>query len=108
MNTLALIVMFVEPSVVQFTPSVECDAVKVLPVRTMRTQRGAVTPGRPVDCELAPVVVRRWKAKPFVAERIIIACGEPALRLSRIMTPALAHGFVGSTAVTRARISQSP
>jgi hypothetical protein len=37
-----------------------------------------------------PVAVRRWKAAPFPGVMTIMACFEPAVRVSRIITPALA------------------
>ena len=55
-----------------------------------------------------PVDVRRWNATPLPVVTTTMACREPAVSVSRIMTPALAHGFVFCRVATRAMISPSP
>ena len=67
---------------------------KVLPARTIFTQYGATGPRTVVESERAPVESRRWKEMPLPGVRTVVACVEPAARLSRIITPALAHTLV--------------
>jgi hypothetical protein len=55
-----------------------------------------------------PVAVRRWNATPLPEVTTIMACREPAVSVSRIMTPAFAHAFVFCRVATRAMISPSP
>jgi hypothetical protein len=45
----------------------------VLPLRTIRTQRGAVAAPPEVLALVPPVVTRRWKASPLAADKTIIA-----------------------------------
>src|SRR5262245_66426737 len=93
-KTWALIVTVSEPTCVHVVPLVDLEAVIVLPLRTSRTQTGAPD-APPAVCELTPpVATRRWKARPLPGVSAMNACLEPAASVSRIMTPALAHGFV--------------
>src|SRR5262245_55556348 len=99
--------MFADPIVVQVAPSGDVEPVNFLPLRTTRTQSGAI-PLLNV-CELVPpVLVRRRNSTPLDALTIIIACLDPAVKLSRIMTPAFAHGLLFPTSITLALISQGP
>src|SRR5215471_926655 len=93
---------------VQFVPPGEVYAVNVFPIRTRRTQYGAVTAG-PVVLELDPLVlVRLWNAAPLPEEINAKPWRDPGVSVSRIITPALAHGSVFCTLTTRARTSPSP
>src|SRR4051812_32352363 len=99
--------MVSDPIVVHVVPLLEYDAVMVVPLRVKRTQYGAA----PVFCvlvETPPVAVRRWNAIPELLETIIIPCLEPAVRDSRIITPAFAQALVLLTPVTFAVIIPSP
>ena len=80
----------------------------MLPLRTSLTQYGAVLPVLVVSVLEPPVVVRRWKETPLPGVTTIMACFAFELTLSRIITPALAHGSVFSTLTTRATISALP
>src|SRR5262245_15503589 len=95
-------------TVVQVEPSVDEYAVKVLPARTTRTHLGAGPAPPAVFVLIPPVAVRRWKARPFADERSMKACLEFAAKLSRNITPALAHGSVFPMVATRALISPFP
>src|SRR6266536_6276783 len=108
MNVSVAIVMLVEPTVVQVEPSEEVNPVNVLPDRLTRTHLGGVALAPDMLAEVPPVELRNWKAVAPPAESSMCACLEPPVRVSRIMTPALAQTFVFSMPVTRARISPSP
>jgi hypothetical protein len=54
------------------------------------------------------VTIRRWKARPLPGVRTIIAWVELAARVSRIITPPLAHGSVFWSVATRAINVASP
>ena len=103
-KTLAAMGIVSEPTRVQVTPSAEMEAVNALPVRTTLTQEGATTPAPVVDVEIPPVATRRWNVAPWPGVTNIDACVEPVASVSRIMTPALAHGFVFWMLATRATI----
>src|SRR5581483_1675309 len=63
----------------------------------------------PDVCVLSPpVATRRWNATPFPDVTATSACRDPGVSVSRIMTPALAHGSVLCTPVTRTTICPSP
>ena len=81
---------------------------KLFPLRTIRTQYGAVLPVLSLDTQLPPVLARYWALAPLPGVITISANVELALSVSRTMTPAFAQGSVFPTAVTRAWISQSP
>src|SRR5581483_3064489 len=89
-------------------PSGELYAKKSEPLRTSRTQYGAATAGPDVCVLSPPVATRRWNATPFPDVTATSACRDPGVSVSRIMTPALAHGSVLCTPVTRATICPSP
>ena len=72
------------------------------------TQYGAATSAPAVWKLPPPLTRRRWKATPRSGVTTIIACRELFATLSRIMTPALAHGSVFWTETTRATIVASP
>src|SRR5262249_6175771 len=92
------------PTCVHVDPLVELEAVIVAPLRTSLTQTGAPD-AAPTVCLLAPrVATRGRKARPLRGVSAMKACLEPAASVSRIITPALAHGSVFCTAVTRATI----
>jgi hypothetical protein len=108
MNTSVAIVMLADPTCVQLDPSGETKPVKVLPERVTRTHLGALPVDPDVLAELPPVEVRRWKALALPAEINMCACFDPAVKVSRIMTPAFAQVSVFSIEATRALISPSP
>ena len=93
-KTLAAIGIVAVPTEVQLIPSAEMEAVKVLPLRARRTQYGATGPATVVPTAVAPVVSRCWNAAPEPGVTNISAYVESAARLSRIITPALAHTLV--------------
>ncbi len=106
--TVAAIEMLSLPMSVQLVPVVDRYAETVEPLRTKRTQDGAV-PAPPTVVALEPsVVTRRWNARPFAGVTATNAFREPAPRVSRIMTPALAHPLVFCSDATCAMISPSP
>ena len=79
-----------------------------LPARVSFTHRGAV-PGPPEVCaDAAPLLVRRWNARPFPVETSMKACAEPASVVVRIITPAFVHAAAPSIDATRATIVPSP
>ena len=84
------------------------DAVKMFPLRTSLTQYGRDDRRAGVDVETPPVARRRWNVRPLPGVRNIDACVEPVASVSRIMTPALAHGSVFWMLATRATIVPSP
>src|SRR5579871_2422504 len=86
------IVMLMEPTCDQLVPSGDTNPVNRLPARVSLTQYGAPTAG-PEALSLLPFeAVRYWKVAPFVQEIAMSAFLEPAARLSRNITPPLAHG----------------
>src|SRR5438552_11656377 len=97
-----------EPTVVQVTPSVDRLAVKLLPVRTRRSQYGAAGPATKVPLVLPPFCVRRRKTMPLLGEITTEASLALALSEARTMTPALAQPSVFWTLATRATIEPSP
>src|SRR5438270_3744031 len=97
-----------EPTVIQVTPSVDRLAVKLLPVRTRRSQYGAAGPVTNVPLVLPPLLDRRRKTMPLFGEMTTEASLALALREARTMTPALAQGSVFWTLATRATIEPSP
>src|SRR5204862_6669069 len=102
------IVIVSEPTVVQDAPSVERNAVMVLPARVSFTHIGAA-PARPDVLTDAPLVdVRRWNARPLAALTSIIALRDPAASDSRIITPALVQSAVCWTDATRVTMEPSP
>src|SRR5947208_8895059 len=107
MKTSATIEMLAVPTCVQLDPSDDTKPVNVLPDRVTRIHRGAVAAGPAVLDDEPPVDVRRWKAVAPPAESTMLACFEPAVSVSRIMTPALAQVLVLSIEATRALISPS-
>src|ERR1700676_3510795 len=74
----------------------------------MRTQYGAATFGPWVLRLLAPVVARDWMTAPLPGVIATKALVEPAVRVSRNITPALAHALVLLWLTTRAVIEPSP
>jgi hypothetical protein len=80
-------VMVSEPMTCHVVPSEETDPVKTEPVRSIFTQRGAA-PGILVLTLLPDVVRRRWNDRPLAAETSVNAFRDPALSVSRIITPA--------------------
>ena len=85
--------MVAEPNGVQLTPSVEIEPVIELPVRVSLSQT-------PVEADLVMLVgilcvaERAWNVTPFPGVRASMTKRESPFRVSRIMTPALAHEFV--------------
>src|SRR5215213_5778260 len=96
------------PTAVQLTPSADSKALNIDPLRVTFTQYGAeaVAPALLVDVPF--VRVRRWNASPFAALTNIVACLDPGVSVSRIMTPALLHAFWLVTDPTCATIDPSP
>src|SRR3954463_4928762 len=103
-------VMFIValPINVQFAPSADWYARNVLPDRVTLTQYGAPVSAPAVLDDVPLVLVRRWNARPLAALTNIVACFEPAVSVSRIITPALLHAFWFVTEDTRAVIEPSP
>src|SRR5690348_7520438 len=64
------------PIVVHDTPSADEYAVRSVPLRTRRTQRGADANSPEVFRLVAPVERRRWYANPFDADTRANACAE--------------------------------
>src|SRR5215218_5605085 len=92
------------PISVQVPVSVDWYALKVLPVRVILTQYGADASAPAVLVDVPFVLVRRWNASPFAALTNIVACFEPGVSVSRIMTPALLQAFWLVIESTRAMI----
>src|SRR5688572_12270778 len=95
--------------VVQFMPSAERCAVNVFPLRISLSQTGAVTPvvaGGPLVVPL--VALRPWMTMPLLGVMLMVTCLEPAARVSRNITPALAPACVFCTPATRAMIVPLP
>src|SRR5262245_17148393 len=108
MNTVWLIAIVSLPTCVHVTPSGERYAEKTLPARLMRTHSGAVA-APPLVLVFQPLVtVRRWNAAPLPGVSTIMACVDVGVRVSRIITPAFAHGLVLLTDPTCAISSPSP
>src|SRR5687768_5055969 len=80
----------------------------VFPVRCSLTHAGGAPSGPAVCTESALSLTRRWNAKPFPGEPIIIACLDPGVSDARIMTPAFVHRSTYSRLCTRATIAPSP
>ena len=103
----------VVPNCVQVVPLEDTKPVIVFPDLTSRTQLlGGALMGRGPWYEVVPsIIVRETMPKPFpVVAGVVktVEWREPAVRVSRIMMPALAQSFVFVWPVTRARISPSP
>src|SRR4029450_10120895 len=97
-----------EPMGVQTIPLSECQAVKVVPLRSRRIHSGMGTPARVVWLLVPPVKGRRWKETPCPGVARTAAWVEFALRVSRIITPALAQELVLVRLDTRAVITPFP
>jgi hypothetical protein len=82
MYTVVPMLIVCDPTVVQLTPSADLEPVSVFPLRTRRTQYGAV-PREPEVKELLPPVVERQISSGALGMRSMIACLEPAVRVSR-------------------------
>src|SRR5437868_5577961 len=97
------------PTCVQVLPSGDEKPVSVFPDRTSLTQYGAAAVAVPPARLLGPLAVPRYcMLTPLPGVTATIAWRAPAARLSRIITPALAHWSVFSTDATRATICPSP
>ena len=96
-----------DPRGVHVDPFVEVYAENVPPFLTSLTQPGTTAPALLADVE-PPVVSRRWKLAFPEGVRMAAAFLEFGCRLSRIITPALAHVLVLVMPVTLARMSQLP
>jgi hypothetical protein len=107
-KTFVAMLIVSEPTSVQATPSAELYALKAVPARVIFTQYGATTSTPEVVEVLPPVVTRRWKTMPLPGVSAVIACFELVPRVSRIMTPPLAHGLVFWMLDTRPTIVPSP
>jgi hypothetical protein len=104
-----MVMVWVPPICVQFTPSLEIYPVKLFPVRTSLTQYGSAEMLLVAEEVLPPVLVRAYKYMEFPGNGSYAtkACAEPAVSVSRIMTPA--SGYVLPwTLSTRATIEPSP
>src|SRR5688500_3583840 len=104
MKIVGLITIVSEPTTVQVAPSVDRDAVTTSPARSSFTQYGACPAPPDVLVDTPPVETLRWNASPFVWLTTIIACLEPAVSVSRIITPLFVHASVGLMVATRATI----
>ena len=80
----------------------------VFPLRTSLTQRGGAESDPATFNDVPPVVGLHCIATPFEDETSISACAELALRVSRIITPALDQRSAAETLLTRACIVTSP
>ena len=79
-----------------------------MPLRTRRIQTFGNTPVLPLEAEvLPPVLVRRWKRNVPLGDTPMNAFFDPDVRVSRIITPALALTEVLSIEAMRALISPS-
>src|SRR5262245_35133378 len=93
-----IVTVTADPTVVQVVPLAEIDAVNVLPDRTSFTQYGAAMPVcDPPSAAEPPVVDRYSNFAPLEGVIYKPAYADPAARVSRIMTPALAETWVFST-----------
>src|SRR5262245_56449909 len=96
------------PTSVQLEPFDDAYALNILPLRTIRTQYGALPEPPEVFGLAPPVEARRWNASPLPGLTNIDACFEPGASVSRIMTPALVQGSVLDSVATRAVTVPSP
>ena len=95
------------PTSVQVTPSGETYPLKVLPLRTSFTQYGAVNVALRMERSCPgsqPSLESRSRVRGNCHECMVAF----AAMVSRIMTPALAHGFVFCSEATRAMIWPLP
>src|SRR5688572_7642488 len=92
------------PATVHVEPSADQYAVMTWPARVSFTHAGAVPLAAAPLVEAPPAVTRRWKTIPLPGLTSMNACGEPALSVSRIMTPAFVHASTFCTDATRATI----
>src|SRR5262245_55416836 len=85
-----------DPTTVQATPSGEIDPISEFPIRSSLTQYGIGTvAGVPASCvDAAPALPRWTKTVPFPPVTNIPANGDPAVSVSRIMTPCFAPAVV--------------
>lgn len=93
---------------VHVEPFAERYAVNVQPARTSLTHTGAEPAPPEVELLAPPAAPRHVNDSPWPGVSAPIACREPALRSSRIITPASAHGSVASWLATRATMLPSP
>ncbi len=96
-----------DPTVVQCSPSVDHDDVKLSPVLLSRTHPGATPAAFGASWLLAFGAGRHWSDTPFPGVTTVITCREPGVRSSRIITPAFAHTCVFTRLRTRAVIVTS-
>src|SRR3982750_4190853 len=96
------------PMSVHFCPSDEVKALTFVPMRAMRTQRGAVRFGPAVPVLMPPPAVRRWNAVPAAAETSEKPWAADADSDALIITPVFYHFPRRLTASTRAIASLSP
>src|SRR6476469_1238875 len=101
-NTDPCIEMVVVPTSTHVEPSLDSYALKVSPLRTSCNHRGGPEV-LPAVLTLVPLVAsRRWKATPLPADTRIVACFDPASRVSRIIRPPFDHALANVMLGTRA------
>ena len=90
-NTVVAMLTVMLPTEDQVVPSPEMYAAMVEPDRARRTHMGADAPAPATKAACAPVLGRSMNSKPPpFGLRSSSACADPAVSVSRIITPALA------------------
>jgi hypothetical protein len=84
-----MLIVWLVPNAVQFTPSVEVALLKLLPLLLTFTQYGRLTPTLLTDVVFPPVLVRSSKLiVPYTPQSAVLAFVDALFSVSRIITPA--------------------
>jgi hypothetical protein len=84
-----MLIVWLLPSAVQFTPSEEVELLKLLPLLLTFTQYGRFTPTLLTEVVLPPLLVRSSKLMvPYTPQSAVLAFVDPLFSVSRIITPA--------------------
>jgi hypothetical protein len=104
-----MLIVWLLPSAVQFTPSVEVALLKLLPLLLTFTQYGRLTPTLLTEVVLPPVLTRSSKLMvPYTPQSAVLAFVDALLSVSRIITPADTYPEPPCKLTTRAVIVPSP
>ena len=104
-----MLIVWLLPNGVQFTPSDEVALLKLLPLLVTFTQYGRLTPTLLTDVVLPPLLVRSSKfIVPYTPQSAVLAFVDALLSVSRIITPADTYPEPPCKLTTRATSVPSP
>jgi hypothetical protein len=104
-----MLIVWLLPSGVQFTPSNEVALLKTLPLLLTFTQYGRLTPTLLTEVVLPPVLARSSKLMvPYTPQSAVLAFVDALFSVSRIITPADTYPEPPCKLATRATIVPSP